>query len=48
MNREHDLQNCWTLPGDGFSNCVHFSQAKWSEVLSQVLPFGTCDDHKLS
>lgn len=36
MNRAHDLQNCWTKSEDGFSNCVHYSQARWSEVLSQV------------
>ena len=36
MNREFDLQNCWTKSGDGFSNCVYFSQAKWTEVLNQV------------
>jgi len=36
INQENDLQNCWTGPGEGFSNCVYFSQAKWNEVLSQV------------
>ena len=36
MNREYDLQNCWTKSGDGFSNCVYFSQGKWTEILNQV------------
>lgn len=36
MNQNYDLQNCWTQSGDGFSNCIYFSQAKWTEALSWV------------